>query len=238
MQRRVFDSAFLAAFAIALVNWSSVAAERWESWPEQPIEISRVEGVIESFWLTRVQSLRRWKADGGELAAGWDATYFHLTAKTASMTRAYAIDLADYQRLIVRLTPGQSLRTTATAVLDGRSQTLGKDRGGSNRVLELAGPINGKKLSQLTLRFTANEPGECKVRLRWVMLDKPGTSWEPPENPLKGMIAEQPVNRFEPGLGIILGADELRRMRETLKDIQARNVVLAGRHSQVHCSAK
>ena len=53
MQRRVFDSAFLAAFAIALVNWSSVAAERWESWPEQPIEISPVEGAAAGAERTR-----------------------------------------------------------------------------------------------------------------------------------------------------------------------------------------
>ena len=224
MHRPVFYSAFIASLAVVLANRSPIAAdERWESWPEKPIEISPVEGVIECFWLKHLHSLRRWTSEdrGKRFSTSLDATYFHFTAtkagETASMTRAYAIDLANYQRLIVRLTPGESLRTTVTAVVDGRSQTLVNRAAGSNRVLELAGLIDGKQLSQLTLRFTAKQPGEYKVRLRWVMLDKPGAGWEPPKNPLKGMIVEQPVNRFEPGLGIILGVDELRRMRKVLK---------------------
>ena len=223
MHRPVLYSAFVAAFAIVLSIQCRVvrAEERWESWPQKPIEISPVEGVIECFWLKHLHSLRRWTAENGTFSAGLDATYFHFTATssgaTASMTRSYDMDPGDYQRLIVRLTPGESLRTTVTAVVDGQARTIVSNAAGSHRVLELTGPINGEKLSRLTLRFTAVEPGEHKVRLRWVMLDRPGARWKPPEDPFEGMIVEQPINRFEPGLGIVLGPDELRRMREALK---------------------
>jgi len=205
-----------------LANWSSIAAaERGDNWPEQPIGVSPVEGVIECFWLKHLHSLRRWKSQEGEFSTSLDATFLKFMATnecvTASMTRSYDMNLGDYKRLIVRLTPGESVRTTVTAVVDGQAQTIVNDAAGSHRVLELAGPIQGKRLTRLTLRFTAKEPGECKVQLRWVMLDKPGTRWKPPDNPFKGMIVKQPVKRFEPGLGIVFGADELHRMRKVLK---------------------
>ena len=152
MHRPVLCSAFVAALAIVLSTRCHVvrAEEQWERWPQKPIEISPVEGVIECFWLKHLHSLRRWTAENGTFSAGLDATYFHLTATsagaTASMTRSYDIDPGDYQRLIVRLTPGESLRTTVTAVVDGQVRTIVSSAAGSHRVLELAGPINGKKL--------------------------------------------------------------------------------------------
>tara|TARA_Y100001934_G_scaffold276560_2_gene373375 strand:+ start:578 stop:3850 length:3273 start_codon:yes stop_codon:yes gene_type:complete len=207
----------LLVLAIALVNCSLVAAEDWESWPPRPIEVSPVEGLIECFWLKHLHALRRWTSEDGRFSTSLDATFLHFKGATSSMTRSYDLNLGDYQRLIVRLTPGEKVRTTITAVVDGQPQTIVRNAAGSNRVLEFAGSISGKKLSQLTLRFTASEPGEHKAQLRWILLDKPGSRWNPPEKPFEDMIVERTVNRFQPGLGILLGADEIRRMRERLK---------------------
>ena len=205
---------------LVAVCWKSTWSADWERWPEKPIKVSPVEGIIESFWIQRVQAGRRWTAEGGNLSAYWDASFLHIRdgqpPHTASMTRSFDIDLADYRRLIVRLTPGESVRTTVTAVVDGQPQTIVSNAAGSNLALELAGPIRGKRLSKLTLRFTADKPGGHTVELRWVMLDKPGENWTPPERPFEEMIVEEPVEKFEPGLGIVLGAQELTRMREVL----------------------
>ena len=212
---RLVPTLVLAAVCVT----SSFGAD-WDRWPEEPIKVSPVEGVIESFWIPRVQAGRRWSIEGGRFSGYWDASFLHITGQpgaTASMTRSYDMDLSDYQRLIVRLTPGESVRTTVTAVVDGRPQTIVSNAAGSNRILELAGPIRGRRLSRLTLTFTAEKPGEHSVEFRWIMLDKPGSRWTPPERPFEGMIVENAVGKFEPGLGIVLGADELRQMREVLK---------------------
>ena len=158
------------------------------------IKISPVEGVIEGFWNPALQSIRRWETRGGKLSGFWCANFLSFGGNqpgaTASITRAYDLDLGDYQRLVLRLYPGAAVRTTITAMVDGQEQTIVRDAAGSNQPLELSGPIHGKKLTRLTVQLKAQKPGSYSVQLNWVLLDKPGASWTPPAAPFDGMIVE------------------------------------------------
>ena len=190
-------------------------------WPSAPIAVSPTEGVIEAFWLRRVKPAERWKASGGSVSTGWDASVFRFEADepgdVASMTRTYDIDLTGYRRIRMRLRPGEAVRTTIVGTVDGREHAVVDAAAGSNDAFELVGSIRGEKLTGLTVKFLAEQPGVHNVQLRWILLEKDGTSWTPPEDPFEGMIVEEAVGRFEPGLGLLFGAEELDRLRQVVQ---------------------
>jgi hypothetical protein len=210
-----------AAIAMAPVSEKQAARYSMAAWPPEPVMVSPSEGVIEAFWLGRVRPAQRWKTEGGSVSTGWDAGSFRFEAAeagdAASISRTYDLDLAGYRRLRMRLRPGAALRTTIVATVDGREQTVVADAAGSDDALELHGPIGGEKLTGLIVRFEAEQPGKHNVQLRWILLEKDGASWTPPPSPFEGMIVEAQVGRFEPGLGVIFGAEELNQMRRVVQ---------------------
>ena len=179
--------------------------------------VSATEGIVEMFVHRQLKAVGRWHGEHGSLSSTWDSCSFRFGAArvgdSASMTRAYDLAVGEFRRLRMRLRPGKAVQTTITATVDGQDRTVVSDVSGSDDAFELFGPIRGQQLSRLTVTFTAEQPGPHSVQLRWIMLEKEGTAWRPPERPFDGMIVEQHVGRFEPGLGLLLGADELERMR-------------------------
>jgi hypothetical protein len=222
------------------------ADDRWESWPEEPIMISPVEGVIESFWHTGLNATRRWQTEDGSLSTTWDSTWFNLattgTSEVGSMSRQYDIDVSDYRRLRIRLRTGKAVRTSIVATVDGQQQPILSDAAGSDDAFELAGPIRGQKLTRLTITFKADRPGKHRVQLRWIMLETDGPNWTPPEAPFEGMIVEGPVGRFDPGLKILFGVDEMEGMRRTVlspafQDVWQADLAYAARQHQVDAAS-
>lgn len=197
-------------------------------WPCAPIAISPVEGVIESFWIPALKATTRWKGENGVLTATGDACHFKIedeSSGTASrISRNYQLQLVDYQRLRIRIRPGKAVRTTIVATVDGCEQTIVEDAVGSDDAFELSGQICGRNLTQLTLEFKVDTPGTYNVQLRWILLEKDGISWNPPKEPFKGMIVEAPVSRFEPGLGLLMGSEQIQQMRDMVKSPEFEDV--------------
>lgn len=201
-------------------------------WPTEAIAVSPVEAVIESFWDPRLKATTRWEGKNGRVTDWWDACFFTMSVdpsgSVAHMSRPYRLELGDYQRLRVRLRPGRGVKTAVVAEVDGKEQLVAERVATIDKAIEIAGPIRGERLNRLTVKFKVapgasivppeNKRGASKgvhgVQLRWVMLEKDGDAWTPPEKPFEGMIVEQRVGRFEPGLGLLFGADELERLRE------------------------
>ena len=59
------------------------------------------------------------------------------------MSRSYRIQLGDYQRLRVRLRPGEGGNTATLAEIDGEEKTVAQRVAQTNDALEIAGPIHG-----------------------------------------------------------------------------------------------
>ena len=205
------------------------------AWPSAPIATSAVEGVIESFWNPRLQAATRWQGENGVLTEYWDACFFkmrnHPGGGKARMTRAYELDLGDYQRLRVRLRPGAGVKTRIVAEIDGSPQQVAEHVAATHDALEIVGPIEGQRLTGLSLEFTVLRgapglPPENKasgagkahaIQLRWVLLEKDGTAWRPPAVPFHGMLVDGPVERLEPGLGLLFGGEGLERLRSVVQ---------------------
>ena len=225
----------LVAIAILCCSSGTSAAEKpGPMWPSAPIAVSPVEGVIEGFWNPSLKATTRWKGELGTLTGNWDACFFKMqvtpSGGEAALARKYQLRIGDYQRLRVRLRPGKYVTTTIVAEVDGKAQTVAEKRADTNDAFEMAGPIRGKTLSRLTLKFTiepgasilppANEKGGSSkshaIQLRWIMLEKDGDAWTPPKEPFKEMVVEESVGRFEPGLGLLFGREELEQMRDVV----------------------
>ena len=226
----------LRLFIAWSIFWFGPAALAEETpsplWPSAPVIVSPVEAVIESFWNPRLKATARWRGENGVLTSNWDACFFNMrvgpSGGAAHMSRVCELELGDYQRLRVRLRPGQGVKTTIVAEVDGREQTIAEKVAATHDALEIAGPIRGRQLTGLTLKFAVERgastlPPENEqsvptrkhaIQLRWVMLEKDGQAWTPPKDPFKGMIVEQPVGRFEPGMGLLFGEADIRRMRD------------------------
>lgn len=202
-------------------------------WPAEPVMVSPVEGVIEAFWNPSLNATARWSGQNGTLSSTWDSCRFTLNEEglhdSARISRRYQLDIGDYQRIRVRLRTGEGVRTTVLASVDGAEVLVAEELARGNDAFEIAGPIAGKKLTGLTLKFTCERkttlsPAEnsthgvqgspCAIILRWILLEKDGVAWTPPEEPFAGMIAQGPVGRFEPGLGLLFGREGLQQMRD------------------------
>lgn len=200
-------------------------------WPAAPVPVSPVEGVIEAFWDPGLDALNRWTTETGAFTRNWCACFLAIPVdrqgSTAQLTRDYRLNLADYRRLRVRLRPGAGVKTTVTAEVDGAEQRAIDTVADGNSVIEIVGPIAGERLTKLTLAFQVSAdaailPPEHQaaaagpthgVMLCWIMLEKDGEAWTPPEQPFAGMLEHGTVDGFEPGLGLVFGAEELAAMR-------------------------
>ena len=202
-------------------------------WPSEPIAVSPVEGVIESFWDRRLGAIKRWRASDGALSRTWDSTWFEpKVGKTSSggeITRPYEIDLQGYRRLRVRLRPGAGVRTIVRAEVDGVTRTVVEKRAENNDALEIVGPLHGKRLTRVTLRFEADDPVPRRIQLRWILLERDGAAWKAPVDPFAEMVVSDDVGRCEPGLGLLFGIEELRRMRQVVESEPFRAVWQADR---------
>jgi hypothetical protein len=181
-------------------------------WPAKPVQINPAEALIECFWIRRHGAAKRWVYEGGEIRSTWDATHFDFHGE-ATLSRRYDLDASEYQRLLVRLQPGASVRTSVFATINGKRVPVANSAPGSNETIELGGPIPPGRLERLELSFSAKKPGRQTVQLRWILLTRPGKRWQAPERPFEGMIAAggQP---FQPGLGLLFGEDELAAIRK------------------------
>ena len=153
----------LCAFLVICGVLTSAAAkqsERPATWPPEPVKISPTEGVIESFWNSSLKAPTRLTSENGTLSKNWDACFFNMQVDSsggeARMSRAYRLELGDYQRLRIRLRPGQGVKTTIVAEVDGEEQVVAEKVAASHDAMEIAGPVHGRQLTGLTLKFSVD----------------------------------------------------------------------------------
>jgi len=185
-------------------------------WPSQPVAISPVEGLIEAFFAPKLNAINRWHCEGGMLTSLWERCTFRLAGRRGVMWREYdRLPIGEAQRLRVRLCPGKDMFVTVIADIDGCQQTLLEVRSDQYNDMEIAAEIHGKVMTRLKLVFSneSEAPHSGVVSLRWIMLEKDGVAWDPPPAPFEGMIVDEPVGRFSPGLGLLFGDDDLRQIR-------------------------
>ncbi len=210
-------------------------------WPESPVHVSPIEGIIESFWNPALEAPTRWICEGGDISTFWDACFFNIRLGTTteggafgsgSISRSYNLEIDSYDRLRIRIRPGLGVTTTVTATIDGSESVIARRQSTVHGAIELVGDISGRSLTGLDIAFEIQgeslppapendfdsaEPVHA-VQLRWVMLERDGERWVPPAHPYADYLANDPGDRFEPGLGLIFGAPELEKMRTYVSD--------------------
>ena len=191
-------------------------------WPPKPVSVSKTEGIIEVFWDFEYKAASRWtlgpQGVDAQLVPSWDQVMIQWKPKAAGeileLQRPYDLDVSGYRRLIFRTRTGLDIKTTVTAVVDGKPVRITQDVPGQLSTIELAGEFQGSHLEQVKVIFTAAQAGPLTFELRWVMVDKPGMAWEAPPTPFDGMLVEKPVSQFEPGLGLLSSAADVEQMRQ------------------------
>ena len=183
-------------------------------WPAKPVQVNPAEALIECFWIRRHGAAKRWTCEGGTIHSTWDATHFDFHGE-ATLSRRYDLDVSEFQGLLVRLLPGASVRTSIFATINGKRVPVVNSAPGSDDTVELGGLIPPGRLERLELSFSSAKPGRQSVQLRWVLLTHPGERWQAPERPFEGMIAAD-GGPFQPGLGLLIGKDELAAIRRLL----------------------
>ena len=186
-------------------------------WPAAPVPINHSEAVIEVFWDGTFAAETRWRpppngpywrshhGHGGELC--WSGT------GTVELKRSYRLSIRDYTRLslAVRLDADTTLSIYAT--VDGVERSVVIDQPGCNRKHEYSGPLHGERLEQVRLRLRAGSEASHEAWFRWLLLAGEQPGWVPPADPFAGMIVTEPVERCEPGLGLLVDAGDLERLR-------------------------
>ncbi|MCE9592155.1 MAG: hypothetical protein K8S99_16745 [Planctomycetes bacterium] len=186
-----------------------------------PVPISKTEGIIEVFWDPAYEAVSRWTlAPAGvdaELHPDWDRARVVWRPRAAGevleFARPFDVDVRGYTRLIVRFRTGEGLRVGIEATVDGKTNVIVKNVPGENFTQEFIGPISGDRLQGMKAVFTSVDGKEKLFELRWVMVDKPGASWDPPVEPFKGLVVDGAVGKFEPGLGLLYSAAEIGEVR-------------------------
>ena len=188
-------------------------------WPAAPVPVNGSEAVIEVFWDGTFAADRRWPAPprgphwrshhghhGNELC--WSGT------GAVELTRSYDLSIRGYSRLSVAIRLDTDTRVSVFATVDGREQTVVKDQPGRNRKHEYDGPLAGDRLQRVRISLRAVTGGERDAWFRWLLVGRDASAWEPPADAFAGMIHSGPLSACEPGLGLLLDADDLERLRQ------------------------
>ena len=187
-------------------------------WPAAPVPINRSEAVIEVFWDGTFAADRRWPAPadgpywrshhghGNELC--WSGT------GSVELTRSYGVSIRGYSRLSLAVRLDTDTRISMYATVDGSEQTVVEDEPGYNRKHEYAGPLRGDRLARVRIRLRAVTEGKREAWFRWLLVGGDEPAWQAPVDPFAGMIVDGPLAACEPGLGLLLDAADLERLRQ------------------------
>lgn len=197
------------------------------AWPTTAVPINATEAIIEAFWDPEIAAEKRWDltplTDAKKTASlpaysrrwdcveiGWDTTE---SIKGTRIERTFNLPLLDYERLVLRLNLSPDCVATLSAKIDGQWQYLETPTPGAFSAVEVVQAISGTTLEGVRIELSSTKPGAQTARLRWLMLQKPGTPWVAPSIDFKKFVIA-PSATPEPGLGLLFGTDELDRMRE------------------------
>ncbi len=186
-------------------------------WPAAPVPINRSEAVIEVFWDGTFAADNRWPAPPG--GPYWRSHHGHGNELCWSgtgrvdLTRSYGMHIPGYSRLSLAVRLDTGTRVSMYATIDGHEQAVVQDQPGYNRKHEYAGPLTGDRLERVRISLRAVTDGTREAWFRWLLVGGDAPAWEPPADAFAGMIAAGPLAACEPGLGLLLDAADLERLR-------------------------
>lgn len=188
-------------------------------WPAAPVPVNGSEAVIEVFWDGTFAADRRWPAPPG--GPRWRSHHGHHGNElcwsgtgAVELTRAYDLSIRGYSRLSLAIRLDTDTRVSVYATVDGREQTVVEDRPGCNRKHEYDGPLAGDRLERVRITLRAVTDGERDAWFRWLLVGRDAPAWEPPPDAVAGMIHAGPPAACEPGLGLLVDAEDLERLRQ------------------------
>ena len=187
-------------------------------WPAAPVPINRSEAVIEVFWDGTFAADRRWPAPAG--GPYWRSHHGHgnelCWAGTGSveLTRSYGLSIRGYSRLSLAVRLDGDTRLSMYATVDGSEHAVVEDEPGYNRKHEYAGPLRGDRLERVRIRLWAVTEGKREAWFRWLLVGGEEPAWQAPVDPFAGTIVDGPLAACEPGLGLLLDAADLERLRQ------------------------
>ena len=186
-------------------------------WPAAPVPINRSEAVIEVFWDGTFAADNRWPAPPG--GPYWRSHHGHGNELCWSgtgrvdLTRSYGMHIPGYSRLSLAVRLDTGTRVSMYATIDGSERAVVEDQPGYNRKHEYAGPLTGDRLERVRISLRAVTDGTREAWFRWLLVGGDAPAWEPPADAFAGMIAAGPLAACEPGLGLLLDAADLERLR-------------------------
>ncbi len=191
------------------------------AWPAAPVPINRSEAVIEVFWDETFAADRRWTpSQHGADGPYWRSHHGHGNelcwsgTNSIELTRSYELSVRGYSRLSLTIRLDADTRVSLYATVDGSEHAVVEDRPGCNRKHEYDGPLTGDRLERVRITLRAVTDGERDAWFRWLLVGRDAPAWEPPPDPFAGMVATGPLAACEPGLGLLLDADDLERLRQ------------------------
>ena len=118
-----------------------------------------------------------------------------------------------YSRLSLAIRSDADTRVSLYATVDGSEYAVVEDQPGCNRKHEYDGPLTGDRLERVRITLRAVTDGERDAWFRWLLVGSDAPAWEPPADAFAGMIHAGPLSSCEPGLGLLVDADDLERLR-------------------------
>ena len=196
-------------------------------WPTAAVPINASEAVVEAFWDPEIAAETRWRftpiADTGNptsqhpiirrwdcIEIGWDTS---TSINGVSIERPFNLPLLDYERLVFRLNLSPDCLAKLSVKIDGRWQSSEPPASGDYSAIEVVQAISGRQLEGVRLDITSSKPGPQTMKLRWVMLQKPGATWAAPKIDFEKFLVA-PTSPPQPGLGLLFGPAEMNQMRE------------------------
>ena len=187
-------------------------------WPAAPVPINRSEAVIEVFWDGTFAADSRWPAPSG--GPYWRSHHGHGNelcwsgTGSVELTRSYGLSVRGYSRLSLAVRLDADTRLSMYATVDGSEQAVVEDEPGYNRKHEYAGPLRGDRLERVRIRLWAVTEGMREAWFRWLLVGGDEPAWQAPLEPFAGTIVDGPLAACEPGLGLLLDAADLERLRQ------------------------
>lgn len=184
-------------------------------WLLEPFHEAQVRGFEWSFAAdagVAAQVSHKWQS----VSVAWEGA--PAGATVAHFERTYDLDLADADRLCLRLSHASDQRLTVKAVVDGVDQTVVDSAPGSNRFAEYEGPIQGQHLERLTIEITTAMGGDSNIDLLWLIAVSTAArqrshAQATPYDPEWPVFLRTDTPALAPRLGLLLpdGTDGLRK---------------------------
>ncbi|MCL4690995.1 MAG: heparinase II/III family protein [Candidatus Hydrogenedentes bacterium] len=195
-----------------------------------PIPINVAEGIIEAFWDPEISGFDEWSVDdaqahGLNVFQNWAAVDFQWVSAPVDdpivcMRKAFEVDCAGYDTLLVKLTAPGGARVRLIADTDTGEHA--SERGAENGSYEYSLPLEGSSvLRTLCIEVYAGETGPGAGWVEWVALqnaskldlyhkrwDYSGIDWS------RHVVDDSTPLTFQPVYGIFLTAAELADLRE------------------------